>query len=99
MAERARLAGIGASEGVAVGPVFVHRPGELKPERETIPEGSADAELERFREAVAVVVERLSETADQLRDSGAESEAGIFEAHAEMAKDEDLHEGVEERVR
>ncbi|HEX2729592.1 MAG TPA: phosphoenolpyruvate--protein phosphotransferase [Rubrobacteraceae bacterium] len=99
MAERARLAGIGASEGVAVGPVFVHRPGELKPEREKIPEGSADAELERFRAAVAVVAERLSETADELREAGSESEAGIFEAHVEMAEDEDLHEGVEERVR
>ncbi|HET7479104.1 MAG TPA: phosphoenolpyruvate--protein phosphotransferase [Rubrobacteraceae bacterium] len=99
MQEHARLTGIGASEGVAVGPVFVHRPGELKPDRERIPEGEVDAELERFKASVAVVVERLAETADELRDAGNESEAGIFDAHAEMAEDPDLQEGVEERVR
>jgi phosphotransferase system enzyme I (PtsI) len=99
MAERARLSGIGASEGVAVGQVFVHRPGELKPERETIPEGTADKELERFHAAVEVVARRLAETADELREAGSESEAGIFDAHGEMAEDEDLHSGVEERVR
>ena len=40
MEDQVRLTGVGASEGVAVGPVFVYTPGELKPERETI---SADA--------------------------------------------------------
>lgn len=99
MAERARLSGIGASEGVAVGQVFVHRPGELKPERDMIPEGTADKELERFHAAVEVVTRRLAETADELREAGSESEAGIFDAHGEMAEDEDLHAGVEERVR
>jgi hypothetical protein len=34
MVEMSRLTGVGASEGVAVGPVFVHAGGE--PERERI---------------------------------------------------------------
>jgi phosphotransferase system enzyme I (PtsI) len=36
MADHVRLNGVAASEGVAVGPVFVHVSRELKPERESI---------------------------------------------------------------
>lgn len=94
-----RLAGVGASEGVVVGPVFVHAPGELEPERKTIPEDTVEAELARYREAVETVSRKLSETGEQLRESGAEEEAAIFEAHMELAGDPELASGVEERVR
>jgi phosphoenolpyruvate-protein kinase (PTS system EI component) len=43
-------------------------------------------------------VRKLSETADRLRESGGEEEAGIF-AHVEMAEDPELHSGVKDRVR
>jgi phosphoenolpyruvate-protein phosphotransferase (PTS system enzyme I) len=39
MSSSMKLTGVGASEGVAVGPAFVYVPGELRPERESIPEG------------------------------------------------------------
>jgi phosphotransferase system enzyme I (PtsI) len=91
--------GVAASEGVAVGPAFVHLPTEPKPERESIPKEAVEEELKRFTNAVEAVVRELSETAERLRGGGSESEAGIFEAHAEMAQDPELHEGVEERVR
>jgi phosphotransferase system enzyme I (PtsI) len=97
--DAAKLTGVGASEGVAVGPVFVHVGGELEPERESIPEDSVEEELGRFRRAVESVVRRLSETAESLRESGSGEEAGIFEFHAEMAEDPELASGVEERVR
>jgi phosphoenolpyruvate-protein phosphotransferase (PTS system enzyme I) len=96
---RSRLAGVGASEGVAVGPVFVHSPGELEPERETISEGAVEEELGRFRRAVETVVRKLSATAERLGASGSEEEAAIFEAHIEFAEDAELTSGVEERVR
>ncbi len=80
MENQATLTGVGASEGVAVGPVFVHSPGEMKPERESITEDVVEGELERFRAAVEAVVLTLSETADNLRESGSEEEAGIFRA-------------------
>jgi len=94
-----RLTGVGASEGVAVGPVFVHFGRELEPERESIPEDSVEEELRRLRRAVETVAERLSETAEGLRESGSGEEAAIFEFHAEMAEDPELSSEVEERVR
>jgi phosphoenolpyruvate-protein phosphotransferase (PTS system enzyme I) len=93
-----KVSGVGASEGVAVGPVFVHAGREPEPERERIPEGAVEEELGRFRGAVEVVVARLSETAERLRAAGSEEEAAIFEAHVEFAEDPELTSGVEERV-
>ena len=81
----ARLSGVAASEGVAVGPVFVHLARELKPERETISEGEVEEELGRFGAAVEAVSAKLAATAEKMREGGSEKEAGIFEAHAEMA--------------
>src|SRR5215217_3988482 len=99
LGDTAKLTGVGASEGVAVGPVFVHAAGEPEPERKSIPEDSAEEELRRFRRAVEAVVERLSEIAEGLRESGSGEEAAIFEFHAEMAEDPELSSGVEEHVR
>jgi phosphoenolpyruvate-protein phosphotransferase (PTS system enzyme I) len=99
MVEMSKLTGVGASEGVAVGPVFVHAGGEPEPERQKISEDAVEEELEGFRRAVGVVVARLSETAERLSASGNEDEAAIFEAHVELAGDPELASGVEERVR
>src|SRR5215211_6880868 len=99
VAHYVKLDGVAASEGVAFGPAFVHVPYELKPERESISEDAVEDELRRFKNAVETVVRELSETAERLREGGSESEAGIFEAHAEMAEDPEFQDGVEERVR
>jgi len=93
-----KLTGIGASEGVAVGPAFVPATGKPEPERERITEDEVEAELQRFKEAVEAVAGNLSETADRLRDAGSEEEAGIFDFHVEMAEDPELASAVEERV-
>jgi phosphotransferase system enzyme I (PtsI) len=93
-----KLTGIGASEGVAVGPAFVPRTGRPKPERFRITEDEVEPELQKFQSAVQAVVGRLSETIDALRRSGNEDEVGIFEFHAEMAEDPELASAVEERV-
>src|SRR5215213_3542027 len=94
-----KLTGIGASEGVAVGPAFVLRSGRPVPERMRIAEDEVEPELQRFRNAVGAVVGRLSETINGLRQSGNEDEAGIFEFHAEMAEDPELDSAVEERIK
>jgi phosphotransferase system enzyme I (PtsI) len=99
MVEMSRLTGVGASEGVVVGPVFVHAGGEPEPERESISKDVVEKELEGFRRAVEVVISSLSETAERLSASGNEDEAAIFEAHVEMAQDPELQSEVEERVR
>ena len=94
-----RLDGVAASEGVAVGPAFVHVPSEPEPERESITEEEVEKELERFREAVEAVARELAQTAERLREGGSESEAGIFDAHVEMAEDPEFQSDVEERMR
>jgi phosphoenolpyruvate-protein phosphotransferase (PTS system enzyme I) len=94
-----KLTGIGASEGVALGPAFVPATGKPAPERERITEDEIESELQRFRVAVEAVAGNLSETGDRLRASGSEEEAGIFEFHVEMAEDPELVSAVEERVR
>ncbi len=94
-----RLEGVAASEGAAVGPVFVHALEEFEPERETIPEGSVEEEISRFEAAVEAVVPQLSETAEKMREAGNEDEAAIFDAHIELAQDPELADGVAERVR
>jgi phosphotransferase system enzyme I (PtsI) len=99
LGETVKLTGVGASEGVAVGPAFVHVGGKLEPERKSIPEGWVEEELGRFHRAVESVARKLSEIAEDLRESGSEEEAGIFEFHAEIAEDPELASGVEERVR
>jgi phosphotransferase system enzyme I (PtsI) len=94
-----KLTGVGASEGVAVGPAFVPQTGRPEPERNHITECEVEPGLQRFRNAVEAVTSRLSETIDGLRQSGNEDEAGIFEFHAEMAEDPELASAVEERVK
>lgn len=94
-----RLDGVAASEGVALGPAFVHAPGKLDPERKSIEESEVEREIARYHEAVEAVKTKLSATADEMREAGSTSEAGIFEAHIEMAEDPELAEGVEERVK
>src|SRR5215210_5238435 len=96
---RLKLTGVGASEGVAVGPAFVPATGRPEPERDRITEGEVETELQRFGKAVEVVGGKLSETGDNLRASGSEEEAGIFEFHVEMAEDPELASAVEERIR
>ncbi|MDP9426046.1 MAG: phosphoenolpyruvate--protein phosphotransferase [Actinomycetota bacterium] len=93
-----RLEGVAASEGVAVGPAFVHAPEDLEPERTSIAEGEVEAEFGRFRGAVETVIGQISRTRDELMESGSE-EAEILDAHVELANDPELHSEVEERVR
>jgi len=94
-----KLTGIGASEGVAVGPAFVPTTGRPEPERDRINEDEVEPGLRRFKDAAEVVAGKLSETGDELRDSGNEEEAGIFEFHVEMTEDPELVSAVEERIR
>jgi len=94
-----KLTGIGASEGVAVGPAFVPTTGRPEPERDRINEDEVEPGLRRFKDAAEVVAGKLSETGDELRESGNEEEAGIFEFHVEMTEDPELVSAVEERIR
>jgi phosphoenolpyruvate-protein phosphotransferase (PTS system enzyme I) len=94
-----KLTGIAASEGVAVGPAFVPASGRPEPEREHITEDEVESELQLYKAAVEAVAGKLAEIGERLRASGSEEEAGIFDAHVELAEDPELASSVEERVR
>ena len=94
-----KLTGIGASEGVAVGPAFVSAKGTPEPERDRIKKDEVEAELQRFGNAVEAVAVNQSQTVDELRRSGHEEEAGIFDFHLEMTEDPELVSAVEERIK
>ncbi len=97
--ESLRMEGVAASEGVAIGRVFVHVGAKPEPERTSIAESEVEDELARFEAAVEAVAPKLSETAEKMREAGNEDEAAIFDAHIELAEDPELAEGVAERVR
>ena len=61
-----RLAGLGVSPGIAIGPAYVGDGGELAVHESHIPEPEIDAERGRFAEAV----DGLAETAAQAQDQG-----------------------------
>lgn len=97
--ESLRMEGVAASEGVAIGRVFVHVGAKPEPERTNISESEVEDELARFEAAVEEVAPKLSETAEKMREAGNEDEAAIFDAHIELAEDPELAEGVAERIR
>ena len=68
-----KLTGVGASDGVAVGPAFVPTTGTTEPDRTRIAEGEVETELQRFEDAVEAVAGELHKIVDRLRDSGNES--------------------------
>lgn len=86
------LRGIGASRGIAIGPVFHFRRTGLVIERCPTPDPAA--EWQRFEAAVSTARQQLAAIhARAEAESGAE-EAAIFEAHAMMLDDPELLDSV-----
>src|SRR5918996_2852160 len=93
-----RLSGRAASPGAALAPAFVVRPAQRRPE---IPDDdqAADPQQERARAETALerTEERLTELADEMRDSLGD-EADIFLAHADFAGDPEILERVHDAI-
>ncbi|MBB2973671.1 phosphoenolpyruvate--protein phosphotransferase [Mesorhizobium sp. RMAD-H1] len=85
-----RLKGVGASEGVALGLAYPYFPEEIKPENRKLSPDETEAELARFRDAVATVQKRMD--ASLAADGLAESDRGIIAALKDIAADETLTE-------
>lgn len=78
-----------ASKGIAMGKVFLVKPPDLTAERKEITE----TEMEREKTMFCRAVGRTRETLRPLA-----RENAIFAAHLDMAEDETLTEGVEEKI-
>jgi phosphotransferase system enzyme I (PtsI) len=96
MAEQV-LHGVPASEGIALGSVYLYRQVEMIiPTREV---ESPSNEMTRFSVALEQARQELKNVQDHVVErTGSKEEAAIFEAHAVMLDDPMLEQGVRERV-
>ncbi len=88
-----KIQGIGAAEGIAIGPIFRYEPLELE-----IPKRAPDApeaEIERFLAAREQAQGELEALQQQLAETTDEETAAIFEAHAMLAMDPSFKKQVE----
>lgn len=79
-----------ASEGYAIGPVYLVEKKEICVDRRRIDATEVDAELEKFGNAVKEAVVQLQSLAQ---------ESEIFSAHVEIVNDFTLHEAAEQEIR
>lgn len=84
------IVNVTASEGYAIGPVWLVEKKELSIDHRSIQPSETEAELTKFRDAV-------KETASQLELLAKESE--IFAAHMEIVNDFALHDAVEGNIK
>jgi phosphotransferase system enzyme I (PtsI) len=93
------LSGLGVSPGIAIGEAVVHETRPISTLRITIPSEKIDAEVERFRQAVAATVEHIQENRDRASQQMGEEYAAIFEAHQLIASDPSFTGPVERVIR
>ncbi|HEY3910581.1 MAG TPA: phosphoenolpyruvate--protein phosphotransferase [Stellaceae bacterium] len=96
-----RLAGLGVSPGIAIGPAYVGDGGDLPVHESHIPETEVEAERSRFAEAVAVSqkqLRKLKAKAAGLPESAAEEIGYLLDAHLAMLSKSRLVRGVDERI-
>ena len=98
-AQRARLTGIGASPGFAIG--RVHRLKTAARYEDAPPEraGTAREEIARYRAAVRKAIEQTGRFRDRVQETLPEMDAAIFDAHRLMLEDDSLIAKVEEGIR
>lgn len=96
---RCNLTGLGVSPGIAIGEPVVHETRPMAALRISLPEGSVEGEIRRFRNAVTTTVERIRETRQRALQQMGEEYAAIFEAHQLIASDPSLTGPVEETIR
>jgi phosphotransferase system enzyme I (PtsI) len=92
----ARMSGVPASAGIAVGPVQVIRR-EKTDQREVAPAAIA-AEQDRLRAAAVLAASDLDALAKRVAADGADDESGIFVAQALMCMDPALIDAASSRV-
>ena len=94
-----RHSGIGASPGIGIGPVFRYEREELTVRESRIEPDHAEAELQRYREAVEQSRSELQRIRDGIATELGEEEARIYDTHLMMIDDPELWRAVEEGVR
>jgi len=93
------LTGIGASPGVAVGPIYRLEPEELAVRDTAVAAGDAEREIELFRAALEASRRDLTSIRDGIATELGEDEARIYDAHLLILDDPEMISAVERGVR
>ena len=93
------LSGIGASPGVAVGPVFRLEPEELAVREAEIEVCDLDHEIQAFRDALDLARHDLTAIRDGIAAELGEDAAAIYDAHLLILDDPEMIKAVESGVR
>ncbi len=97
MNKRHQYTGQVASPGVAVGPVWVYRPLDVRWERYIV-EKPAE-EISRLYDAMGQARDELQRLEERARENIGDAEAAIFEAHQMFLDDPDLLESIQKRIK
>lgn len=92
-----KISGIAASNGIAIGPVFLYEEEDLSFKRTECIDSSKD--LKRFQEALDKARTEIEAIRSKAETETGADEAAIFEAHAMFLDDPALVSSVEETVR
>ncbi len=91
-----RYKGLPASNGIAIGPAWVYRPGRVQVERHRVQR--PDEEWRRLETAIQQAREQLDALKARAQKSAGEEEAAIFEAHALFLEDVELLERTRQAI-
>jgi len=93
------LRGISASPGIAIGPIYIHDPGDFWIDYGQIDAERVESEVARFEAAVAEVSQDLEAVRVQVEEKLGQDHAQIFEAHLLMVGDDSLVKPTIDRIR
>ena len=94
-----RYEGIGACQGVAIGPAFLVDDPRGRIVRMFIPKHQVEAEVKRFREAVRLAQRQVRKAMARFREAFSSDRAYILEAHLMMLRDRNLGGQIENCIR
>ncbi len=97
--EMRELRGIAASPGIAIGPIYIHDPGDFWIDYGQVDAERVDQEVARFEQAVAEVSEDLRAVRVQVEEKLGKDHAQIFDAHLLMVGDDSLLRPTIDRIR
>ena len=91
-----KLKGIPASPGIASGPAYIFQETELKIDKKTVSDTSA--ELKRFEEATHIAQDQIKAIRAKAESETSSEEAAIFDAHAMFLQDPTLIDAVRQAI-
>ncbi|HCK08909.1 MAG TPA: phosphoenolpyruvate--protein phosphotransferase [Candidatus Latescibacteria bacterium] len=97
--EMTELRGISASPGIAMGPIYIHDPGDFWIDYGQIDAQQVDAEVARFERAIQEVSDDLQAVRGQVEEKLGKEHAQIFDAHLLMVGDQSLTQPTIDRIR